>query len=98
MTSMTLKRVVAVVTVAGSLVIGGASFASASTGVVAGNNPTGVIGDAYAVAASTLTDANQSGGQPTDVPRFMGDNPVGLIGDAYAVVVSTLTDVGRRTR
>jgi hypothetical protein len=82
MGSMNRKRAAAVVTVAASLMIGGVAFAPANAAVV--GHP---VGDAYAVAVSTISDADQT----------MANGPGGIPGDVYATVVGVLNDGSRQT-
>jgi hypothetical protein len=80
MGAMNRKRAAAVVTLAASLMIGGVAFAPANAAVV---EP--AVGDAYAVAVSTISDADQT----------MANSPGGIPGDVYATVVHTINDVNR---
>jgi hypothetical protein len=69
MTSMTFKRAAAVVTLATSLAIGGAAFASPASARTPGNDvpspavwgydPVGAVGDAYAAVVYKLNERNR---------------------------------------
>jgi hypothetical protein len=77
MGSMNTKRAAAVVTLAASIMIGGAAFSPANATVT--DYP---VGGPDAVVVTTISDADQT----------MPNGPAGTIGDPYATAVGVLSD------
>ena len=101
MGSMNTKRAAAVVTLAASIMIGGAAFSPAYATVA--DHP---VGHPYAVVVSAISDADPTmadgpagtignpGAHPQR-PAIWGYDPINAVENAYAAVVYALKDVNR---